>query len=99
MMHDWTLNSVTVVWRSGELRISLQSPAGPIEVRAAGLRRLDMPRAFPWGQSVSINEVAGPTPLSGGGEQLVIEMQSGDRIEVVADAIELPNGQVLLARS
>jgi hypothetical protein len=56
-----------------------------------GLRtvELSVPHLEPWGPSVSINGVEGPTLGPDGNFLLEIEMQSGDVIALRAGAIEL----------
>jgi len=44
----------------------------------------------PWGPSVSINKCDGPVAQESGGFRLVIEMQSGDEIELVARQFDMP---------
>jgi hypothetical protein len=89
-LHDCTLSSATLNWRLGELQIGLLAHEGPRSIIAHGLRDLRVPRAFPWGPSVSVNSVDGPRPNPDGGQRLDIEMQSGDRIVIVADEIIMP---------
>jgi hypothetical protein len=89
-MHDWSFLSLLVSWRSGELEIGLQSPSGPASVCAQGLRDLRLPRERSWGPSVSVNAVRGPSVRPDGLSQLSIEMQTGDVIEIVAEAFSMP---------
>jgi hypothetical protein len=92
-MHDWTLISLHVEWKSGELRIELKSNGGSHILAARGLQKLQLSRDFSWGPSVSINRVDGPTKLANGTVQLTLEIQSGDLIEIVAAAIEVPSAE------
>jgi hypothetical protein len=89
-MHDWSLLSITIDWVSGEAAIQLVSPAGPKELKAHGIADIQIPRAFPWGPSRSINASHGPAPTSDGTATLKIEMQSGDTIKIVAKSFTLP---------
>lgn len=89
-MHDWSLLSLAVDWGTGEVQLSVQSPAGQSSIRALDLHELHVPRARAWGPSVSINTVDGPTPREDGLVRLAIEMQSGDLIEIVARSFEMP---------
>lgn len=89
-MHDWSLLSLTVEWKTGEVRLDVQSSTGLEHVRAVDLYELCVPRGHAWGPSVSINAVEGPKAESGGRRRLTIEMQSGDRIEIVAGSFEMP---------
>lgn len=89
-MHDWSLLSVAIDWKSGDVRIDVRSPSGETSIRASDLREIHMPRYRAWGPSVSIYTVTGPAPRDDGLVSLAIEMQSGDRIEIVARSIEMP---------
>jgi hypothetical protein len=88
-MHDWTLLSVSIDWDQGQARFDLRSPSGPRYILASEFLNLIVPRARPWGPSVSINTHVGPTAGKDGYLRLAIEMQSGDRIEIVARQIEI----------
>ncbi len=90
LMHDWTLLSVAVDWKIGQVLLETDSPSGPATVRVLGLRELRVPRAHPWGKSVSINTVEGPSRREDEFSYLRIEMQSGDLIEIVASSFEMP---------
>ena len=90
-MHDWSLLSLTVDWTTGEVQLRVQSPSDQTNIHALDLRELRVPRAHPWGPSVSINAVNGPAPREDGLACLAIEMQSGDRIEIVARSFKMPD--------
>jgi hypothetical protein len=89
-MHDWSLLSVAIDWKSGGVRIDVRSASGETSIRASDLHEIHMPRHRAWGPSVSIYDVIGPAQREDGHASLTIEMQSGDRIEVVARSIEMP---------
>lgn len=89
-MHDWTLNSVTLDWRSGNTRLDLLSPRGEAVLLAHATSEVHVPRRMEWGPSVSINCVHGPAQREDGLFRLAIEMQSGDRIELVAASFTMP---------
>jgi hypothetical protein len=91
-MHDWSLLSLAIDWGSGDVRLDIRSPEGMAVIHAAGLHELRLPRAQTWGPSVSINAVKGPTLRHDGLSCLVIEMQSGDLIEITAHSIDMPGG-------
>ncbi len=44
-----------------------------------------------WGLSVHVNRTVGPSHQEDSEWKFEIEMQSGDTIEIVAEAFELPN--------
>ena len=90
-MHDWTLLSLRIDWESGEVSILIRGPKSENEILASGALEIHIPRALPWGRSVSINAVAGPTIVENGLSSLDIEMQSGDTIKIVARSFNIPN--------
>jgi len=57
-------------------------------IQAIHLSSLQCPRRFPWGESVSINEIRPPVETNEGA-QIEIEMQSGDLIIALAESFEL----------
>ena len=84
-MHDWTLKSIRFDWAAAQVIIELEDMTlAARSLVAEGVQELHVPRANEWGPSVSINEVSEIEALSSGLKRLRIEMQSGDRIEVVA---------------
>jgi hypothetical protein len=91
-MHDWTLLSIAIDWKTGAVALHLASSAGQTELRAEDMREIRIPRAQPWGPSVSINTVDGPNPHDEGLLRLAIEIQSGDLIEIVARSFKMPDG-------
>jgi hypothetical protein len=91
-MHDWTLLSAFVDWKQGTARLEFQWDGEPKVITALGLTDMRLPRKSPWGPSVSINRCVGPTKARDGSHSLVIEMQSGDNIELVAEQFEMPIG-------
>lgn len=85
-LHDATLVSVQLDWATGTTVLALRTglPEAPtIAVTAEGTTQLRCPRKWPWGESVSISEIRGPTAHENG-SRLEIEMQSGDVLEVEA---------------
>ncbi len=81
--HDATLKHVDLQWETATVSLTLK--VGPHEsdieiVRAQGVTDLHCPRQLPWGRSNSVNEAtvnSSPT-----GKKLILEMQSGDVIEI-----------------
>ena len=90
LMHDWTLLGLSIDWTKGTARIELWSSGGARVLTAAGLKSAVVPRASPWGPSSSINGYCGPVRTEDGTSRLVVEMQSGDVIEIVADEFLMP---------
>jgi hypothetical protein len=91
-MHDWTLLSVHVNWGRGVVFLEFDTPTGPSSLQADGLHDLHVPRAESWGASVSVLAAYGPSVRDDGLATLSIEMQTGDRIEIVAHSFDLPKG-------
>jgi len=89
-MHDWTLVAIHMDWAAGHVRIELRNRKSVnVTLVAEKVSKLHVPRLQAWGPSVSINEVTGPRDI-GGSKQLLIEVQSGDVIEIAADSFILP---------
>ena len=92
-LHDATLVQVQVLWQEGRVLLQLKTglPGCPdARIVATSFRHFVCPRRLDWGPSVSIHEVIGPTPLAATAvNELVIEMQSGDRIAIEASHFEL----------
>jgi hypothetical protein len=78
---DWEAGTATVEFDPVDLE--------PVTLQASGLRLLRVPRENPWGPSASVNTAELRTSEDGRGLRLWIEMQSGDEIELDADAVEL----------
>lgn len=93
-MHDWTLDTITIHWKERQIILDLRSPSGPKQLIATGFSKFLEIGNSPWGRSVSINEVIGPTPTAAGSNSLKIEMQSGDVIELEAASIDMPKQEV-----
>jgi len=89
-MHDWTLLGLSIDWAAGTARLDLKSSAGPETLTAIGLKSAIAPRRFPWGPSCSVNGCRGPIQTADGATQLVVELQSGDEIELIADQFVMP---------
>jgi hypothetical protein len=81
-LHDATLKRVDFEWDSATVRLLFKT--GPDSsmtiIEADGVTRLKCPRLLPWGPSNSVNSTA--LEMSNDGQILMIEMQSGDTLEV-----------------
>lgn len=92
-LHDATLIRVECRWEEGRFFVFLRTGDtifAQVQIVATGGRRLDCPRRHPWGSSVSVNEVRGPTPIAGENlHRLEIEMQSGDVLVLDAEDFEI----------
>lgn len=93
MMHDWTLLTIMVDWLDSTVRIAFRNrKSQEVFLMAEGLTNLRVPKREEWGGSVSVNEVDGPKVLQNGSLYFSIQMQSGDKIEMEARSISLPDG-------
>jgi hypothetical protein len=93
MMHDWTFVALMVDWLNGVVTFTFKnSSSTEVFLVAEGLADLKVPKREDWGESVSVNEVKGPMVLENGNSYLAIEIQSGDKIELEARSISLPDG-------
>lgn len=57
------------------------------------LRNLHVPYHGPWGPSVSVYEVIGLDSREKADRPLVVRMQNGDEIEVLADEFEIDENE------
>jgi hypothetical protein len=81
-LHDATFTKMELDWAKGEVeyRFETSIPGHPIvQLVASGVIDVHCPRRFPWGESVSVNEIR--VEAVDGGTRLTVEMQSGDLIE------------------
>lgn len=92
-LHDATLVGLESSWESGEIIVKLKTglaSAPTAELKGFSGRLVQWPRKHPWGPSVSINEVRGPTLAQEDNTlRLEIEMQSGDTIVLEAAEFQL----------
>ncbi len=90
-LHDAGLKSIDVDWEQRSAVICLiphgRYPEQPTTIQIRGLRQLIAERYEPWGPSDSIMTSDGPQ-ASDGGTRLVLHMQSGDDVTVVADTFQ-----------
>lgn len=92
MMHDWTLVILMIDWPKGMVTITFKNTCSDeVFLVAEGLVDFKIPKREDWGESVSVNVVEGPSILENGNTYLAIEMQSGDKIELEASSISLPD--------
>ena len=88
-LHDFTLISMTMDWKSGETSLLLRGDVGYLSIVAKETCSVSCPRRSPWGESVSINEVRKLQVTKAPYTRLEIEMQSGDLIELEAESFEI----------
>lgn len=90
-LHDAILDEIIVDWAVGAVRLRITPhdlyPEQASEINASGLLALTLTRAEPWGPSARILECEGPSDAEDG-RQLVITMQSGDEVSIVARHID-----------
>jgi hypothetical protein len=79
-LHDATLESICFDWQSGTVSMNVHIADGSSStLQFSSVKNLEVPRALPWGPSASIN-----SQTHSNLERYEIELQSGDRILVVA---------------
>lgn len=90
-MHDWTLLSISINWAEGAVVISFRNEKSEeVKLVAEGLVDIHVPKREEWGESVSINNVIGPLRGDDGIYSLELEVQSGDRIRLLARSVSMP---------
>lgn len=88
-MHDWTLVSISLEWRSSTVVVTLLDRTSmPREITARGIRQIAVSHDEPWGPSVSV--LGYRCSAEAGVSRLQIEMQSGDLINIAADTLDMP---------
>lgn len=76
-----------VDWADGSATIELEpSPDVVLKLMARGLREFSLTKRDEWGPSVSVNSVALETN-DAGESSVLIEMQSGDIVKLVAEQL------------
>lgn len=87
-LHDATLETVVVSWEAKTATLRLTTHEGPMSLVAHGLRSFRLALDEPWGPSVHVNEVRGPMDAGRGVSRWVIELQSGDLLELAAERLD-----------
>lgn len=91
-VHDWTFEGCELNWARGVVRLLLRDRSSQdSEIVASGLVGLKMRRDEPWGPSVSVLSCSNPTAGPDGISKLIVELQSGDAVEVEARQFDLPS--------
>jgi hypothetical protein len=90
LFHDAQLRRVQFDWNAGTgclelIPHRLYPDQAPI-IEARGLRSASLPREHPWGPSSVVLEAHAPQPTADGRFRLVVTMQSGDELVLLADA-------------
>jgi len=87
--HDATLVAVELRWEEGIAIIVTRTSIGQKRIVVHGVVCLACARAFPWGQSVSINQMGVSGDPDSALLQVTIEMQSGDALVVHGSSISV----------
>lgn len=80
--HDSLLKDFAFQWEEGIVKIHVLSNDGLENLKMENIKKIEIPRNYPWGKSNLINEISYSSPF------LKIEMQSGDIIQIEGDLIE-----------
>ena len=87
-LHDATFIDLRADWAAGDVALRFRTATAELTIRGVRATRLDWTRRLPWGESVSVNEVTGPTALpKGSGWRFEVEMQTGDTL--ILEAAEI----------
>lgn len=90
-MHDWTVTSIVMNWKSGSMEIHLvDDQLCERKIEAIGFKDMSVSRVLEWGYSASINEVLVSEVPGRSCQELKLEVQSGDSIRIVADYFDMP---------
>lgn len=96
-LHDATLELILLRWAEGTVRIEVVYSKDGVRRRGAilgaNVSSASLPRAFPWGESASINGVS--VDGRDGETVLRIEMQSGDELTIQASTVSWERGSVI----
>lgn len=93
-LHDATLNTITVIWKNGTVRLDLITGFAPVVfIFVEELMQLIVPHVTPWGPSNSINDIHMIPTIEQEGQRLEIEMQSGDTIVIEAKRFTIGIGK------
>ncbi|NNE67820.1 MAG: hypothetical protein HKN33_14755 [Pyrinomonadaceae bacterium] len=91
-MHDWTLRSISVDLEVGNVIFHLRdSRSERVELKAFDFVELHVPRTLDWGPSCSVNNCEGPIDTADGKQKLIVELQSGHRLSIIASQIKIPD--------
>lgn len=88
-LHDAILLQVAIAWdETAEARVRFRDGPQRVVLVVNGMTLVNCPHQNPWGASVSVNEVRrGNAPMAGG-DQIEIELQSGDVITLEGTTTE-----------
>ncbi len=87
--HDLTLKEVIIDWRLKTIRmLTTKSASEPVEIGASRFSQFQCSYLESWGPSRSIYRCTLES------KQMVLEMQSGDTIEITAEDFTFPNNAV-----
>ena len=91
-LHDATFLSAAFEWKVAKATLTFELFGERREgyLIAEGVIDLHIPQKLDWGQSVSVNELRGPSKMEHGLYKIEIEMQTGDVISIVARSFQMP---------
>jgi hypothetical protein len=93
-MHDWILVSISLEWHDSTVIVKLLDHTSTLrEIVARGVRQISVSHEESWGPSVSV--LGYQCSADAGASRLKIEMQSGDRVDIQADSIDMPESAEL----
>lgn len=93
-LHDASIESVVVDWSNQSCSIDLYifpdtaKNAVPCKIIWSNVTEVNIPMKLPWGSSIFVN-----SSRTIGNNKFIIEMQSGDEINITAGRVELIESQ------
>lgn len=90
MGHDWTLLGLHFEWGSRNVKIDVLTPGGSRKIEGRSVVHISVPAELTWGPSSSILNLEVVKRLGSENLDLLIQMQSGDLIQIIGSDFELP---------
>ena len=96
-LHDATLRAIHLRWAEGTVQVDVICFRNGVRrhgrIVGRNVSSMECPRAFPWGESQTINEIE--IGMTEERTNLRIEMQSGDQIVLQADGFDFEEGEAM----
>lgn len=91
MMHDWTLIEINIDWSREKVVLKLSDNQEIKYLTAHEFVSLSLGRHEEWGPSKSVNEVNLFAKKGDRYKKLVLEVQSGDKLQIEAAEFDIPS--------
>ena len=86
-LHDGTLVGVDFEWETGKLVFRVRLTEREVEIVMHDVTALECSRMFPWGESISLNDVS--LSEESNQRELRVEMQSGDVLKALGKTVDV----------